>query len=299
MSGMEAIHIRALRHSAFYSPLLLTIAGGYLQREGLTPVYDIATADKTVEAGLLSGEIHLAQSAVAAGFAGLEQGCPTNIRHFAQINERDGFFLTRRGLQAGFDWQELIGQEVLVDHLFQPIAMIKYALNQRGVDFSRLRVVDAGSVEAMDRAFRAGQGRYIHQQGPYAQQLEADGAGVVVASVGEIIGPVAFSSLCATSDWLKTGMARAFMRAYRQAQQAVLQSSAEDISHKIQPLLPGIDPAVLSQTIAAYQNLGTWTGQARISESSYDKTLDVFEFAGQIRRRYAYDQLVCDPPGDA
>jgi len=296
---MDAIHIRALRHSAFYSPLLLTMAGGYLRREGLKPVYDLATPDKTVESGLLSGEVHLAQSAVAAGFAGLEQGKSSNIRHFAQINERDGFFITRRGPQTGFDWQELFGEEVLVDHLFQPLAMLKYALHQCGVDYSRLRVIDAGDVESMDRAFRAGQGRFIQQQGPYAQQLEADGVGVVVASVGEVIGPVAFSSLCATMDWLQTDMARAFMCAYMQAQQAVLQLPADEISRQIQPLLPAIAPPVLTQTIAAYQKLGTWTGQARISEASYEKTLDVFEFAGQIQRRHAYNQLVCEPPSDA
>ena len=296
---MQTIHIRALRHSAFYSPLLLTICGGFLQQEGLSPVYDVATPDKTVEGGLVSGEIHLAQSAVAAGFAGLEQGRPSPIRHFAQINERDGFFLTRRGSQTGFDWPELIDQPILVDHLFQPIAMLQYALHQVGLDFQQLRVVDAGDVEAMDRAFRSGEGRYIHQQGPYAQQLEADGVGTVVASIGDVIGQVAFSSLCATPAWLKTDMAKAFMRAYIQGQAAAVSLSAEDISRQIQPMLPGISPPVLSQTIAAYQRLGCWTRQARISEASYAKTLDVFLYAGQIQQRHGYDQLVCDPPGHA
>ena len=296
---MQTIHIRALRHSAFYSPLLLTICGGFLQQEGLSPVYDVATPDKTVEGGLVSGEIHLAQSAVAAGFAGLEQGRPSPIRHFAQINERDGFFLTRRGSQTGFDWPELIDQPILVDHLFQPIAMLQYALHQVGLDFQQLRVVDAGDVEAMDRAFRSGEGRYIHQQGPYAQQLEADGVGTVVASIGDVIGQVAFSSLCATPAWLKTDMAKAFMRAYIQGQAAAVSLSAEDISRQIQPMLPGINPSVLSQTIAAYQRLGCWTRQARISEASYEKTLDVFHFTGQIRRRHDYAQLVCEPPACA
>ena len=32
---MARINIMALRHSAFYSPLLLTVSGGYMQREGL------------------------------------------------------------------------------------------------------------------------------------------------------------------------------------------------------------------------------------------------------------------------
>lgn len=293
---MQAIHIRALRHSAFYSPLLLTICGGYLQQEGLNPIYDVATPDKPVEGGLLSGEIHLAQSAVAAGFAGLEQGRVSAIRHFAQINERDGFFLTRRGHSSWFDWQELPDQPVLVDHLFQPLAMLKYALHEVDVDYQRLHVIDAGDVEAMDRAFRDGEGQYVHQQGPYAQQLEADGVGTVVAAIGEIIGPVAFSSLCATPAWLATDMAQAFMRAYRQGRQAAMDLPAEEVCRQIQSMLPGIAPAVLTQTVAAYQRLGCWTGGLRISESSYAKVLDIFEFAGQIRQRHRYDQLVCEPP---
>ena len=40
----------------------------------------------------------------------------------------------------------------------------------------------------MDQAFRDGQGDYIHQQGPAPQQLERDGVGHVVASVGKAVG---------------------------------------------------------------------------------------------------------------
>lgn len=296
---MQTIRIRALRHSAFYAPLLLTIAGGYLERQGLHPEYDVASPDRTVEGGLLAGDIHLAQSAVAAGFAGLERGQPSSIRHFAQINERDGFFLTRRGPDRDFDWQMLIDQPVLVDHLFQPLAMLRFALHQVGVDYDRLKVIDAGDVEAMDQAFRQGRGEFIHQQGPYAQQLEADGIGRVVAAIGDVIGPVAFSSLCATPEWLASDMARTFMTAYAQGRAAAMQLNADEICHQILPMLPGIDPGVLSQTISAYQRLGCWTGSLRISEASYARVLDIFEFAGQIRRRHAYDQLVCDPPAPA
>jgi len=36
---MDVINITALRHSAFYSPLLVTIAANFLQQEGLQPHY--------------------------------------------------------------------------------------------------------------------------------------------------------------------------------------------------------------------------------------------------------------------
>ncbi|MBP1686736.1 MAG: hypothetical protein H6Q33_2879, partial [Deltaproteobacteria bacterium] len=37
---MSKIRITAIRHSAFYSPVLATIAGGFLKEEGLEAVYE-------------------------------------------------------------------------------------------------------------------------------------------------------------------------------------------------------------------------------------------------------------------
>ena len=104
---MATINIMAMRHSAFYAPLLLTIKGGYLTRLGLEPVYTVATADNPVDRNLLSGTAHLSQSAPAVSFATLEQGEPVDIVHFASINERDGFFIAAREpmkTSAGTSW---------------------------------------------------------------------------------------------------------------------------------------------------------------------------------------------------
>ena len=180
---MAQINIMALRHSAFYSPLLMAIAGGFLQDEGLEPHYEVATPKNTVTDAIHSGNAHLSQSAVATSFETLEKGETYDIVHFAQINERDGFFIAGRKPEVDFHWQNLIGKEVLVDHFFQPMAMFRYALHKQGVDEKQIRIIDAGNVEAIDRGFRAGAGDYVHQQGPAPQQLVKDGIAHVVASV--------------------------------------------------------------------------------------------------------------------
>lgn len=304
---MTPIHIRVLRHSAFYSPLLMTIAGGFLQEEGLDACYDIASPENTVEDGIQSGQIQVAQSAVAVSLVSPRQDFPNTaqVRHFAQINQRDGFFLTARQLTdnspgdsngGDFDWHALIGKRVLVDHFFQPIAMFKFALHKLGIDLAELEVIDAGDVNAIDAAFRSGQGDFVHQQGPYAQQLEADGLGKVVASIGDIVGPVAFSSLCASSDWLHSDMAKAFMRAYRKGREASRNLSAEEIARLEKDFFPDIDMAVLAQTIGAYQRLGCWDSEPDISRDIYEKTLDIFEFSGDISHRIAYEDVICAPP---
>lgn len=295
---MKKIRIRVLRHSAFYSPLLAAITGGFLQKEGLEPVYSIATPEKTIPDGIADGSVHVAQSAVSTSWMLLEKAETPNYVHFAQINARDGFFITGKKPESVFAWENLVGKKILADHFFQPLAMLKYALHKHGVAFSDLDAIDAGEVDAMDRAFREGAADYVHQQGPAPQQLEADGAGHIVASVGEAIGPVAFSSLCASRQWLQSDMAAAFMRAYRKARHYVINAPAGEIAQMEAEFFPHIDVDVLSQTIATYQQLGCWPADPRINRETYERAQEVFEFSGLITRRHAYHDVVVEPPED-
>ena len=294
---LEKINIMALRHSAFYSPLLFTISGGFLAAEGLEANYQVATPNKSVFESLSDGSVHLSQLAVAGSFPVLERGETPDIVHFAQINQRDGFFLAGRPQAEPFVWSDLVGKKVLVDHLFQPIAMFKYALHQLGINEKQIEIIDAGEVDAMDAAFRAGQADYIHQQGPAPQQLEYDGKAIVLSAIGDVIGDVAFSSLCATRSWLATEQAAAFMRAYRKACAALLSTPAAKIAENEAGFFPKIDREVLTQTIATYQGLGCWSEDPEISEASYSTLLDVFGYNGLISRRHSYEAAIVKPPG--
>lgn len=293
---MSRIHIRATRHSAFYSPLIMTLAGGYLRGEGLEPSYDVVTPTLTVAGGIRDGTVQVAQSAPATNFGFIERGEAPPHMHFAQINERDGFFLVGCRPEPDFSWQHLMGKTVVADHFFQPLAMFRYALHRQGIDAGRIKMIDAGDVEAIDRAFREGQGEYVHLQGPAAQQLEKEGIGHVVAAIGEVIGPVAFSSLCASRAWLATEKARAFLRAYRRARARVIGSPAAEIAALEAGFFPAIDREVLTRTIADYQRLGCWAPAVDISRASYETLLDVFEFNGLIRQRHPYEQAVAPLP---
>lgn len=288
----DKINIMVLRHAAFYSPLLYTISGGFLKAQGLEASYQIATPEKTISAGLKDGSIQLAQLAVAGSFSELERGESPEIVHFAQINQRDGFFIAGKPQTEAFDWKQLIGKKILIDHLFQPLAMFKYALHKQGIDYQQLEIIDAGDVNAMDTAFRAGKADYIHQQGPSPQQLEYEGKAQVLAAVGDVIGDVAFSSLCAIRSWLETAQAQAFMAAYRQACAALLVTPAAEIALSEKSFFPHIELEVLTQTIATYQKLGCWSANPQISETSYQTLLDVFLYNGMISQRYPYHAAI-------
>jgi NitT/TauT family transport system substrate-binding protein len=293
---LEKIRIQFTLFSAFYSPLISTMSGGFLKAEGLDPEWSISLPGVSAIASLKDGSAHVVQTALSQGFVSLDKGETPEAVHFAQVNEMDGFFLTGRKADPSFSWKKLEGAELVTFKGGQPHAMFKYACHKAGIDYSRIKLITPGGPADIDKAFRAGQGQYVHQQGPFPQQLQADGVGHIVAQVGPKIGPCGFSSLAATREWLKTDMAKAFMRAYRKTRVYMTAAPAAAIAKAEKPYFPDIGEKVLADCIATYQKLGCWTPHAEITQAAYEKTLDIFEFNGQVKKRYRYEQVCAAPP---
>lgn len=290
---MAAIRIQFTLFSAFYSPLISAMSGGFLKEEGLEPEWSVSppgvTAIKTVE----DGAADVCQTAVSQAFGVLARGETPKTMHFAQINEMDGFFITGREPDPDFTWKKLEGADVLLFKGGQPLAMFKYACHKAGIDFDSINVVNA---DDMDGAFRVGTGQYVQQQGPFPQQLEADGVGHIVAQVGPQIGPCAFSTLAATPEWLETDMAKAFTRAYARTRRYMNETPAAEIARAEREYFPKIGEEVLAKCIATYQELGCWTPHVEITRPAFEVTQDVFEHFGTLRERYRYEQCCVAPP---
>jgi len=293
---MTKIHIQFTLFSAFYSPLISTMSGGFLKAEGLEPEWSVAPPGVSAIAALEDGSAHVIQSALSQGFTSLGNGQTPPAVHFAQVNEMDGFFITGRDADPEFTWDKLEGSEVVMFKGGQPLAMFKYACHKAGIDFDKIIPINPGGAADIDKAFRDGQGQFVQQQGPFPQQLEADGIGHIVAQVGPQIGPCGFSSLAAKREWLETDMAKAFTRAYRKTRVYMNEAPAAEIAQAENEYFPNIDEDVLAKCIATYQKLGCWTPHIEITPEAYEVTMDVFEFNGMLKERYAYEQVCALPP---
>ncbi len=293
---MEKIEIQFTLFSAFYSPLISTMSGGFLKEEGLDASWSVAPPGVSAIKALEDGKAQVIQSAPSQGFTSLGKGETPTAVHFAQINEMDGFFLTAREPDPDFTWKKLEGSEVVLFGGGQPLAMFKYACHKAGIDFDKMKVINVGGAADMDKAFRDGQGNYVQQQGPFPQQLEKDGVGHIVAQVGKQIGPNAFSSLAATREWLATDQAKAFTRAYKKTRVYMNETPAAEIAKAEKSYFPMIDEDVLAKCIESYQQLGCWTPHIEITKPAFEVALDVFEHFGTLKERYAYEQVCALPP---
>lgn len=295
---MPTVRIQFTLFSAFYSPLISTMSGGFLAEEGLDYEWSVSPPGTTAVDAVSAGDVHVCQTAPSQSFPVLNRGEIPKFVHFAQINEMDGFFIAGREPDPDFSWDKMEGAEVVLFGGGQPRAMFMYACHRAGIDFDKIKAISPGGAADMDKAFRAGQGAYVQQQGPSPQQLEKDGVGHIVAQVGPQIGPNAFSSLAATPEWLETDMAKAFTRAYRKTRAYMNETPAAEIARAEKPFFPNTDEDVLTGCIATYQQLGCWTPHLEITEPAFEVAQDVFQHFGTLKTRYRWDQVCCLPPGE-
>ena len=294
---MTEIRLIASRHSAFYSPLISMVAGGFLEKEGLDGTYSPGGGGLNSATEVAEGRAHVGQSAVSGSWAFLDQGKSPIVAHFAQINATDGFIVAAREPDSDFKWEKLLDRKFLYTHGGQPEAMLRYGLNNVGIDLSDIDGIVSGGGDEMMGQWRNGEGFYFHEQGAFPQQLEHDGTGHIVGSIGEIVGPTAFSSLICRWDWLDTDDAKRVAAAYRASREWVNSADPMEVAKAEEAFFPGIAVEATAKAVEYYQRLGNWGGDIAIPEDLYESALDVFEHSGMVGSRHAYDQVVVPPPG--
>jgi NitT/TauT family transport system substrate-binding protein len=281
------VRITASRHTAFYSPLICTMAAGFLEKHNLEYTYGVLPPGETAASMIRGGKTDVMQSAPSTNWAKMDKGETDFPVNFALINQRDGFFLFHHGKE--FAWKQLEGKTLLADHGSQPLAMLRYAVHYNGVDWTKIDVVNAGSAAEMAAAFRAGKGDFVHLQAPAPELMEYPSV-----SVGASTPPNAFSTLCASREFIKTETFQTFAKAFSEAKEWVRQTSAEEIAAKEASYFPGIDRDALTWAIAQYKTIGAWDGGIEIPRDLYEQSLNVFESTGAIKQRHPYD-AVCVP----
>jgi len=227
----------------------------------------------------------------------LDKGSRAPFAHFAQINRYDGFFIAGREADSDFSWKKLLSGKFLHVHGGQPEAMLRYGAHKMGIDLADVDDIDSPGGDAMMAQWRNGEGDYFHEQGSFPQQLEHDGQGHIVASVGEAVGPTAFSSLVGRWDWLKTDDAKRFAAAFKASREWVNTADPAEVAKAEASFFPDMAESAVAAAVGAYQKLGTWSGGTAIERDLYESALDVFEHSNMVGSRHSYDEVVVAPPG--
>jgi NitT/TauT family transport system substrate-binding protein len=285
------LRLMPTRHSPFYSPFLAVHAAGFLRDEGIESTLRLPAEGESTAAVLRRGEVDVIQSAVSAAWTAIEKGVTDFPIHIAQINQCDGFVVAAREADPDFTWHKLNGKTLIADHGHQPLALLRWAAHKNQVDLSRANLLNLGSPPAMEAAFRAGQGDYIHLQCGVPQQMELEGAGHIVAYAGQGLAPLAFSSVAAPRTFAESDQLEPFLRAFAKVKAWARETPPLEIGRTLAPLFPALRLQALTAAIAACQKLGCWNGDAAIPSADYREAEKAFLWSGAIQRAHAYEEV--------
>lgn len=294
--NLTTVKLNEVAHSIFYAPLYVAIEEGYFEEEGID--LELVTgfgADKTMTA-LLSGEADI-------GFMGPEttvytanEGANDKVVNFAQLTQRAGNFVVAREDMPDFSWNDLKEKTVLGGRAGgMPEMVFEYVLKENGIDPSTDLTIDQsidfGSTAA---AFSGGSGDFSVEFEPGATNLEKEGAGFVVASVGVDSGYVPYTAFSAKESYIQKHpeLIQSFTNALQKGMDYVNQHSSEDIADVISPQFKDTDKNTISTIVERYKSQDTWKNNLVFSEESYNLLLDILEEAGVITDRPAYKELV-------
>ena len=146
----------------------------------------------------------------------------------------------------------------------------------------------------MAGSFAAGEADYTTAFEPTATQLEKEGAGYIVASVGEDAGEIPFTCYSATKSYMdeNSDLIQRFTNALYKGQQWVQNASDEEIAKAMQPFFEDTSLEDLEIVAHKYKEIDAWSSDPLLKEESLNRLMDVMIEGGELDEKVPYDSLV-------
>lgn len=129
---------------------------------------------------------------------------------------------------------------------------------------------------------------------PSATALEQEGAGYVVASLGEASGYVPYTAYSVRQSYLSEHpeTLQAFTNALQKGMEYVQTHTPEEIAAVIQPQFEETDPKTITTIVKRYYEQDTWKENLIFEKESFDLLQNILQEAGELPAWTPYEDLV-------
>lgn len=292
---LQNVKVAEVAHSIFYAPQYVSLHNGYFKDEGLNVEIILTPGADKVTAAVLSGDVEIGFSGSEATIYVYNGGEKDYLKTFAQLTQKDGSFIVAREKIDNFDISMLKGKYYIGGRLGgMPEMTLEYILTQNGISPSDLTIDTSIAFASMQGAFIGGTGDFVSLFEPNATQVEREGYGYIVASLGELGGNVPYTSYSAKTSYLEnnTETIKKFTKAIQKGLDFVQNNDAETIAKIIQPEFPDTKLEDLIVAISQYKKTDTWPDTTNFTEDSFDHMQDIMINANQLDKKVSYDDLI-------
>ena len=289
------VRLNEVTHSVFYAPMYAALKLGFFEEEGLdVELTNGGGADKVMTA-VLAGQADVGLAGPEACIYVLNEGREDHPVVFAQLTKRDGSFLVGRTNEP-FLWENLKGSTVIGGRKGGvPEMTLEYVMRQNGVVPSQDAVVDTSvQFNMMAGAFTGGNGDYVALFEPTATEVELEGKGYVLTSIGQESGEIPYTAFFASQSYIENNpkVIQSFTNAVAKGQKWVQEHTAKEIAEAVADQFPDTKLDVLTLVAQRYQDIDAWNETPVMKQEALERLETVIETAGELDHRVDFAQLV-------
>lgn len=290
------ITLAEVTHSIFYAPQYVAIEKGYFEEYGINVELILTPGADKVTAAVLSKDADI-------GFCGSEGtiyvyngGEKDYLKSFAQLTQKDGSFLVARKDYKNFTLENLKGKTIIGGRKAgMPAMILEYALQENGVGKeSGINIDTSIDFASMSSAFIGGTGDFVTLFEPNALEIEKQGYGHVVASVGELGGIVPYTSYAARKSYINENkkLITNFTKAIQKGLDYVHNHSDEEVAKAIINQFPDTSLEDITKVVKRYHDINAWPKTTELSEKSFNHLQDIMIGNKVLDKKVPYEDLV-------
>ena len=293
-TNLKDITVAEVAHSIFYTPMYVADGMGYFEEEGLDVEIILTSGADAVAAAVMSGDVEI-------GFCGSEQsiyiyngGEKDYLINFAGLTKRDGSFIVARD-KENFDIKNIVGKHIIAGREGgMPAMTLAYTLKENGIDVSKLNFDTSIAFASMNGAFISGTGDYVTVFEPSGLQLEKQGYGHVVASLGKLGGEVPYTTFQARKSYIENNsdIIEKFTKAIQKGIDYTFSHTDEEIADVIIDYFPDISKNDLTEVIKRYRENDSWYSTTYITEDGFKRVQDIMKNSDKLEKEVEFDKLV-------
>ena len=295
-NDLETVRLAEVAHSIFYAPMYVAIEEGYFEEVGIDIELSLLNGADKVSAAVLSGDADI-------GFAGSEAtiyvyngGEKDYLKTFARLTQKDGSFIVAREDIKDFTLDDLVGKTIIGGRAGgMPEMTLEWALTDAGIDPKKDVNIDTSvAFSAMSSAFIGGTGDFVALFEPNALELEKEGYGYVVASLGELGGVVPYTAFFARDSYLNENkeLIENFNKAIQKGIDFVHNSSDKKVAEAIIDQFPDTSIDDLTKIVERYRSIDAWPDNTEFTEEEFDHLQDIMINAKELDSKVPFSDLM-------
>ena len=295
-SDLKKVKVAEVAHSIFYAPQYVAHKLGYFEEEGLDVEIILTSGADKVTSAVLSGDVNIGFCGSEATIYVYNEGEKDYLINFAALTKRDGSFLVSREKYDNFTLGDLKGKKIIGGRKGgMPEMTLEWALKENGIDpKSDVKIDTSIAFAAMSGAFIGGEGDFVSLFEPNALEIEKNGYGYVVASIGELGGVVPYTAYNARKSYIleNPDVIEGFTRAIQKGLDYVHNNDSREIAKLLEDYFPNISIDDLEKLVQRHKDIDSWFNSTSISEKDFNHIQEIMISAGELKSKVDYKILV-------